>query len=135
VDPEVTPFTQANEGCIREIDTDRTLAQCALTVKMRAGAIYQWAMFLIWPIAEDVTVYDVFANYVLKADIAVKGAPPITSPWDWLIVILEDLAIRARDMWDHWAEGLPFTIIIVAVVLVTICLLVMCIMRGRGKVS
>jgi hypothetical protein len=134
VDPEVTTFTQGNEGVIREINSNRTLAQCGVTVKMRAGAIYQWAMFLIWPIGSDVTVYDVYANYVLKADIAVKGAPPITSPWGWLIAIFQDLAIRARDMWDHWTtEGLPLTIIIVAVLLVTVCLVVVCYMRGRGK--
>jgi hypothetical protein len=136
VDPEVTTYTQANEGCIKSIDSARHVAGCGVTVKLRAGGIYTWSNIWGFWIATDVTVYDVYANYVIKVDVAVAegSEPPATNPFEWLTIILTDLSIRVKDMWDHWVtEGLPLTLLIAAAVLVVVVLVVCCYFGGLHR--
>jgi hypothetical protein len=119
------PISQGNEQLIDGMASDFSVAYCHLTAKLGAGGIIEWTYWWIFPLAYEVQVDDVFANYDCYIDVAVEkgGKAPITSPFDFLIQIFQSLGIIAGDEPINWWIIIAFVVFLsLATIIVVIAI-------------
>lgn len=131
ITPIIMTSSQAGEGLIYDGSGTRE-AKCRISVSMRAGGAITWATFLIFPVAQTVHVYNVYAKYTLYVEVLVEagGKAPIPNPFAIILAILQDFGFRIRDLFDRMMDALGIFIwVVIAVIILLFYLL--CIRNKR----